>query len=113
MSIEKGRDITISVLKFNPRSKVSKPHFVDFHLEETPGMTLFIALMKIRETMDADLSFDFVCRAGICGSCGMVVNGKPTLACRTLIANYPSGKLQLMPMPAFELIKDLSVNTGK
>ena len=113
MSIEKGRDITISVLKFNPKSKVSKPHFVDFHLEETPGMTLFIALMKIREEMDADLSFDFVCRAGICGSCGMVVNGKPTLACRTLIANYPEGKLQLMPMPAFELIKDLSVNTGK
>ena len=113
MSIEKGRDITISVLKFNPRSKVSKPHFVDYHLEETPGMTLFIALMKIREEMDGDLSFDFVCRAGICGSCGMVVNGKPALACRTLIANYPTGKLQLMPMPAFELIKDLSVNTGK
>ena len=38
---------------------------------------------------------------------------KTTLACRTLIANYPTGKLQLMPMPAFELIKDLSVNTGK
>ena len=49
MSIEKGREITISVLKFNPRSKVSKPHFVDYKLEETPGMTLFIALMKIRE----------------------------------------------------------------
>ena len=43
----------------------------------------------------------------------MMVNGKPALACRTLIANYPTGKLQLMPMPAFELIKDLSVNTGK
>ena len=113
MAIEKGRDITISVLKFNPRSKVSKPHFVDYHLEETPGMTLFIALMKIREEYDPDLSFDFVCRAGICGSCGMVVNGKPALACRTLIANYPTGVLQLMPMPAFELIKDLSVNTGK
>ena len=113
MSIEKGREITISVLKFNPRSKVSKPHFVDYKLEETPGMTLFIALMKIREEFDHDLSFDFVCRAGICGSCGMVVNGKPVLACRALIANYPDGKLQLMPMPAFELIKDLSVNTGK
>lgn len=113
MSIEKGREIIISVLKFNPRSKVSKPHFVDYKLEETPGMTLFIALMKIREEYDPDLSFDFVCRAGICGSCGMVVNGKPALACRTLIANYPKGKIQLMPMPAFELIKDLSINTGK
>lgn len=113
MSVEKGREITISVLKFNPKSKVSKPHFVDYKLEETPGMTLFIALNQIRETMDADLSFDFVCRAGICGSCGMVVNGRPSLACRTLTVNYPDGKIQLMPMPAFELIKDLSVNTGK
>ncbi len=113
MSTKKGREITISVLKFNPRSKVSKPHFVDYKLEETPGMTLFIALMYIRENLDPHLSFDFVCRAGICGSCGMVVNGKPALACRTLIANYPEGKLTLMPMPAFELIKDLSVNTGK
>ena len=66
-------------------------------------MTLFIALNLIRENYDADLSFDFVCRAGICGSCGMMVNGKPALVCRTLIANYPTGKLQLMPMPAFEL----------
>ena len=49
MSTQKGREITISVLKFNPRSKVSKPHFVEYKLEETPGMTLFIALMKIRE----------------------------------------------------------------
>src|SRR5690606_19151361 len=113
MSTPKGREIIISALKFNPRSAVSKPHFVDYKLEETPGMTLFIALTKIREEYDADLSFDFVCRAGICGSCGMVVNGKPALACRTLIANYPEGKLTLMPMPAFELIKDLSVNTGK
>lgn len=108
-----SRDITISVLKFNPRDEDSKPEFVEYNLKETPGMTLFIALTKIREEMDPDLSFDFVCRAGICGSCGMVVNGKPTLACRTLIENYPDGKLQLIPMPAFELIKDLSVNTGK
>jgi fumarate reductase iron-sulfur subunit len=108
-----SRDITISVLKFNPRDEDSKPEFVEYNLKETPGMTLFIALTKIREEIDADLSFDFVCRAGICGSCGMVVNGVPTLACRTLIENYPDGKLQLIPMPAFELIKDLSVNTGK
>ena len=113
MSTTKGREITISALKYNPRSNGSKPEFVEYKLEETPGMTLFIALTKIREEMDHDLSFDFVCRAGICGSCGMMVNGKPVLACRALIANYPEGRLELMPMPAFEHIKDLSVNTGK
>lgn len=113
MSDEISREITISILKFNPKDENSKPVFVDYKLQETHGMTLFIALNKIRATQDADLSFDFVCRAGICGSCGMVVNGKPTLACRTLTSNYPDGKLTLLPMPAFELIKDLSVNTGK
>jgi len=79
-----SRTVTIKALKYNPNSKVSKPHMVEYKLEETPGMTLYVALTKIRETMDADLSFDFVCRAGICGSCGMMVNGKPQLACRTL-----------------------------
>jgi len=58
------------------------------------------------------LSFDFVCRAGICGSCGMMVNGKPQLACRTLTKDFESGVIELFPMPAFKLIKDLSVDTG-
>ncbi|NLC27387.1 MAG: fumarate reductase iron-sulfur subunit [Campylobacteraceae bacterium] len=107
-----SRKITIKVLKYNPSSKISKPHFAEYSLEETPGMTLFIALSMIRERHDADLSFDFVCRAGICGSCGMMVNGVPKLACRTLTKDYPQGVIQLMPMPAFKLIKDLSVDTG-
>jgi fumarate reductase iron-sulfur subunit len=113
MAPTKSRKITISILKYNPKDTEDKPKFVEYTLQETPGMTLFIALKKIREEIDANLSFDFVCRAGICGSCGMIINGKPALACRTLIANYPDKKLKLIPMLAFELIKDLSVNTGK
>jgi len=107
-----SRTVTIRALKYNPNSKVSKPHMAEYKLEETPGMTLFIALTKIREEQDADLSFDFVCRAGICGSCGMMVNGKPQLACRTLTKSYEDGVLELFPMPAFKLLKDLSVDTG-
>ncbi len=75
-------------------------------------MTVFVCLTLIREKMDADLSFDFVCRAGICGSCAMMINGVPKLACKTLTKDYPDGVIELMPMPAFRHIKDLSVNTG-
>ena len=39
-------------------------------------MTLFIALNEIREQLDPSLAFDFVCRAGICGSCGMLIDGR-------------------------------------
>jgi fumarate reductase iron-sulfur subunit len=107
-----SRTITIRAFKYNPLAKDSKPQFVEYKLEETSGMTLFIALNQIREKYDADLNFDFVCRAGICGSCGMMVNGRPRLACRTLTKDFAEGVLELMPLPSFKLIKDLSVDTG-
>ena len=108
-----GRELTFEILKYNPRDPHSKPHLATYKIKETPGMTLFVALNIIREDLDPDLAFDFVCRAGICGSCGMMINGRPQLACRTRTADYPDGKIRLMPMPAFELIKDLSVITGQ
>ena len=83
-----------------------------FELEQTEGMTLFIALTEIREKHDPSLQFDFVCRAGICGSCAMVINGRPGLACRTLTKTV-GPDITLAPLPVFELIGDLSVNTGK
>lgn len=107
-----ARTLTIKALKFDPQSAVSKPHFREYKLQETDSMTIFIALNLIREHQDPDLSFDFVCRAGICGSCGMMINGRPRLACRTLTKDLPE-VITLMPLPAFKLIKDLSVNTGE
>lgn len=106
------RIITIRALKYDPQSAVSKPHFKEYKIKETDSMTIFIALNVIRETLDANLSFDFVCRAGICGSCAMMINGTPKLACRTLTKDFESGIITLAPLPAFKLIKDLSVNTG-
>lgn len=109
---DSGRDLRIHVLRYNPRVQDSQPHMQTFELEETEGMTLFIALNEIRENQDPSLQFDFVCRAGICGSCGMLINGRPGLACRTLTKGMDSD-ITLAPLPVFELIADLSVNTGK
>ncbi len=107
-----GREITLTVFRYDPNNKASVAGYRDYILEETPGMTLYIALIKILTSMDHDLSFDFVCRAGICGSCSMVVNGKPRLACKTLTSEFPDGKITLLPLPSFKHIKDLSVDTG-
>ena len=82
-----------------------------FELEETDAMTLFIALNRIREEHDPSLQFDFMCRAGICGSCAMMINGRPDLACHTKTKNLPE-EITLMPLPVFKLIGDLSVDTG-
>jgi len=113
MTENKNRMLTFNILRYNPQDPESKPHMQTYQLEEAFGMTLFIALTEIREKQDPTLQFDFVCRAGICGSCAMMVNGSPKLACRTLTKDFADGVINLTPLPFFELIADLSVNTGK
>jgi fumarate reductase iron-sulfur subunit len=106
------RQISFNILRYNPQDPATAPRMQTYRIEEAESMTLFIALNEIREHQDPTLQFDFVCRAGICGSCAMMVNGRPQLACRTLIRNLPD-VTTLAPLPFFELIGDLSVNTGK
>ena len=106
------RHLRLHILRHNPHDPESTPQQQTFELEESAGMTLFIALGEIREQQDPSLQFDFVCRAGICGSCAMLINGRPGLACRSLTCDLPAD-IYLAPLPGFELIGDLSVNTGK
>ena len=108
-----GRNLKFHIFRYNPQLPGDTPRMQTYEVEECEGMTIFIALNEIREYQDPSLQFDFVCRAGICGSCGMVINGRPDLACHTLTAKFPNREITLLPLPAFELIGDLSVNTGK
>ncbi len=107
-----GNTIRLHIMRCNPADRGTVPHMQTYELEQSEGMTLFMALSEIKEKMDPSLQFDFVCRAGICGSCAMVINGRPGLACRTLTKNV-GPEITLAPLPVFELIGDLSVNTGK
>ena len=106
------RILKINILRFDPNDPEDFPQMESFEVEEAHGMTLYVVLNEIREHQDNSLMFDFVCRAGICGSCSMLVNGKPTLACRTLTSKLDT-TITLAPLPLFELIKDLSIYTGK
>ncbi len=109
---KKQRRLTFEIFRYNPEDPDSKPHMQSFELDEVPYMTLYIALNQIQERQDPSLQFDFACRSAVCGSCGMMVNGRPTLACRTLTSDL-SDVIRLHPLPVFELIGDLSVDTGK
>lgn len=106
-----ARRLQFEIFRLNPEDPNSEPHVDTFEIDETPYMSLYIALSRIRETLDPGLQFDFACRSAICGSCGMMVNGRPALACRTLTCDLPD-IIRLHPLPAFKLIGDLSVDTG-
>jgi fumarate reductase iron-sulfur subunit len=105
------REITFSIFRFNPNIPGDKPRMQEYKLEEQDGMSMFVALNLIRENLDPTLMFDFVCRAAICGSCAMLINGRPRLACKTLAKNMPS-RITMMPLPVFKLVGDLCVDTG-
>ncbi|MFP4169136.1 MAG: fumarate reductase iron-sulfur subunit [Desulfonatronovibrionaceae bacterium] len=105
------RMLNLRIFRHNPADPHSVPGIQSFFLDETRNMTLFIALNRLREEQDPSLNFDFCCRAGICGSCAMIINGRPELACHTKTADLPE-QVTLLPLPGFRLIGDLSVDTG-
>lgn len=106
-----GRRLRFEIFRYNPEDPDSTPHMQTFELDETPYMSIFIALNEIREKQDPSLQYDFACRSAICGSCGMMVNGKPALGCRTQTKDLPP-TIRLHPLPVFKLVGDLSVDTG-
>ncbi|NQV15933.1 fumarate reductase iron-sulfur subunit, partial [bacterium] len=106
-----ARTLIFKIFRYNPTIDNDEPHVDTFELEETPRLNLFTALHRIREQQAPDLMYDFVCRAGICGSCAMMINGRPTLACRTLTSDL-TDTIELYPLPFFKLLGDLSVDTG-
>src|SRR3990172_5362410 len=91
------RKLTFSIFRYNPYDPESEPRMQEYVLVETPRMTLFTALSRIREEIDPSLQFDFVCRSAICGSCALLVNGRPRLACHTRTEDLPD-KITLLPL---------------
>ncbi|MAG36897.1 MAG: succinate dehydrogenase/fumarate reductase iron-sulfur subunit [Dehalococcoidia bacterium] len=107
-----SRTLTFSIFRHNPADPDDGgPRMEEHTLDETPALTLFLALNRIREEQDPSLQFDFSCRSAVCGSCGMLVNGQPRLACNTRTEQLGT-KITLLPLPFFKLVADLSVDTG-
>ena len=106
-----GRNLRLSIFRYRPNRSEIEPRMQEYTIEEEPHMTVYIVLTKLRENQDPSLLFDFSCRAGICGSCAMLINGRPKLGCKTLTETLPE-EIVLKPLPTFKLIGDLSVDSG-
>src|SRR5487761_2235033 len=71
------------------------------------GPMVLDALLKIKNEIDATLTFRRSCREGICGSCAMNIDGTNTLACTKAIGDCPSGDVKIYPLPHMPVVKDL------
>ena len=85
-------------------------HFV-LECPDESAMTMLDVLLRIQREQDPTIAFRFACRVSMCGSCGMVINGKERLACKTNVSDIPAGQeITLRPMNHFPVIKDLVVD---
>ena len=85
--------------------------FQTFAVPRRAHQTILDVVTEIQRDQDATLSYRFACRVGMCGSCAMVVNGRPRWTCRTRVSEAVTddGKLKLEPLRNFTVVKDLAV----
>lgn len=109
LSSEGAEAVVFRILRFNAE-KDKAPAWAEFEVPVRRGMTVLDGLSYIKENLDSSLSWRSSCRMGVCGSCGMFVNGLPRLACQNQVRDV-MGKgrrvLEIKPLPNYDLVRDL------
>jgi len=102
-------EITIRISRYNPESDKA-PHLQDYTVPYKDDMVVLDALNWIKGNRDGSVSYRWSCRMGICGSCGMMVNGYPKLTCSAFLRDYRGGPVVIEPLANFPVIRDLVID---
>ncbi|HME18799.1 MAG TPA: succinate dehydrogenase/fumarate reductase iron-sulfur subunit [Nitrososphaerales archaeon] len=95
--------ITLEVLRSGKKR-------TSYELKYRKGMTVLDALVEVREKQDSSLAYRHSCRMGICGSCGMNIQGVPRLACQTQVSTLGKETVKVEPLHGMRVIRDLVVD---
>jgi succinate dehydrogenase / fumarate reductase iron-sulfur subunit len=94
------------IKRFDP-GRDAAPRYDEFTVPYDTSLTVLEGLFYVQEHFDPSLSFRYCCRASICGSCAMYVNGRYRLACQTNVRHLHGDVITVEPMPHMPLVKDL------
>jgi len=101
------RRVELEVLRYNPETD-GEPHFQRYSVTCREEWVVLDALNHIKETVDPTLSYRWSCHMAVCGSCGMMIDGEPRLACKTFVRDLPD-KVRIEPLENFPIERDLVV----
>lgn len=105
-----SKTIRINLMRYRPDID-EKPWAQPFEIEWTPDMSILDALGHIKDDLEPEIAYRWSCRMEVCGSCGMVVNGEPKLACSTFVRDYEAvGEITIGALDQFPIEKDLVVD---
>jgi fumarate reductase iron-sulfur subunit len=106
---ETQKTIEIEVLRYHPE-KDKEPHQQVFEVPFTDDMSVLQGVQYIKDYLDGSLSFRWSCRMAICGSCGMMINGIPSLSCQTFLRDYYPARVRVEALSHFPIERDLVIN---
>jgi succinate dehydrogenase / fumarate reductase iron-sulfur subunit len=106
MGADSMKEVVYRVRCFDPE-KDSKPHWENYRIPFQAGMTVLDGLWVVKEMHAPGLAWRASCRMGVCGSCGMLINGRPRLACNTQITELGASMVAVAPLPNFDILRDL------
>ncbi len=100
--------VKLRIAKYNP-SVDSSPGFIEFDVPYERWTTVLEAILEVKRHLDHSIAVRYSCRQATCGSCGMMINGRPRLACFTKISELGTDTVTVEPMNNFPIIRDLAV----
>jgi fumarate reductase iron-sulfur subunit len=103
--------ITLQVARYRPEEE-TRPTFREYEVPCSKDWVVLDGLNYIKDQLDGTLSYRWSCRMGVCGSCGMTVNGEPKLTCATFLSKYAPGPVRVEALRNFPVIRDLVVEIG-
>jgi succinate dehydrogenase / fumarate reductase iron-sulfur subunit len=121
----------VRIKRFEP-GRDPGPRYQVYEVDNVPGQTVLGALFEIQDQQDGSIAFRYSCRGAVCGSCAMLINRYPRLACRTQLDEvigemgtdlrpFPpleadvaewdtETEVLVEPLPNFPLVRDLVVD---
>jgi fumarate reductase iron-sulfur subunit len=107
--MSESKTIAIEVLRYRPEQE-DKPVWQSYSVPFSDDMSVLQGLQYIKDELDGTLSYRWSCRMAICGSCGMMVDGRPKLACQTFLRDHMPGPLRVEALAHFPIERDLVVS---
>src|SRR5918993_442519 len=101
--------ITLQVERYRPEQE-TEPTWQSYEIPLREDWSVLDGLNYVKDHLDGTLSYRWSCRMGICGSCGMNVEGTPQLTCATFLSDYAPGPVRVEPLANFPIVRDLVVD---
>ncbi len=101
--------VKVRVYRYNPRVD-RQARYDEFEVSAERWTTVLDTLLYIKAHMDHSIALRYSCRMASCGSCGMLINGIPRLACYTKVYELNTDIITCKPLPNFPIIRDLATD---